>query len=51
MRYKVIKQTIQFTDGIFRGKIAERYITVYKRIRIVPVFGSPYRIISEEILK
>lgn len=48
MNYIVIKQTIVFTSGIFRGKKSERYIRVYKRQKIVPVLGSSYKIINEE---
>lgn len=47
----VIKQTIIFTSGVFVGQITERYLTVYKRFRPVPVLGSGYRLISEEVMK
>lgn len=56
MKYIVIKQTIEFTSGIYKGKQEERYIRVYSEkekqqlLKSVPVFGSPAKLIKAVIL-
>lgn len=51
MNYKLIKQIIEYTSGLFCGQRTERYISVYST-RIVPVVyeGSGYKLISEEFV-
>lgn len=46
----VIKQTIEYTAGLFRGQRTELYLSVYKRPRIESYTGSPYMVVSEEII-
>lgn len=56
MRYTVIKQTIKYTSGLFRGQVTERYIKCYsereKRLYMAfaLVYGSPVELIKAEIL-
>lgn len=53
----VIKQTIEYTSGIFRGKRTERYIKCYsekeKRLYMTTpqIYGSPVKLIKVEVLK
>ncbi len=58
MKAIVIKQTIEFTSGLFKGKETVRYFTVYnerKRVEVmsglVRLMGSPYKIVKSEVLK
>lgn len=52
-----IRQTIEYTAGIFRGQITERLIKCYsekeKRLYMtfVPVFGSAVKLIKAEVVK
>jgi hypothetical protein len=56
-RYIVIKQTVEFTSGLFRGKKMERFICCYtdkeKAFYMCNVlrFGSDAKLIKAEVVK